>query len=119
MSGYLMMNSVLVLFGGYLVWISVQMKRSGIINSMLLPPEELKKIKDTKNFIRLIAPAVILFGLLLMLLGIAGVVMDEFFKNPYWKYIELVLFLLGFVLFSKKFKTVKEGFFNEKMYKKD
>ena len=47
----LVFNVVVALFGAYMIWSALQMKKSGKINSMVLAQEELKKVKDTKGFI--------------------------------------------------------------------
>ena len=47
----LVFNVVVALFGAYMIWSALQMKKSGRINSMVLAQEELKKVKDTKGFI--------------------------------------------------------------------
>ena len=44
----LVFNVVVALFGAYMIWSALQMKKSGKINSMVLAQEELKKVKDTK-----------------------------------------------------------------------
>ena len=46
----LVFNVVVALFGAYMIWSALQMKKSGKINSMVLAQEELKKVKDTKGF---------------------------------------------------------------------
>ena len=47
----LVFNVVVALFGAYMIWSALQMKKSGKINSMVLAQEELKKVKDTKGLI--------------------------------------------------------------------
>lgn len=44
----LVFNVVVALFGAYMIWSALQMKKSGKINSMVLAQEELK-VKDTKD----------------------------------------------------------------------
>ena len=50
----LVFNVVVALFGAYMIWSALQMKKSGKINSMVLAQEELKKVKDTKGFIEFV-----------------------------------------------------------------
>ena len=40
----LVFNVVVALFGAYMIWSALQMKKSGRINSMVLAQEELKKV---------------------------------------------------------------------------
>ena len=44
-------DAVILLFGIYMVVSSLQMKKSGRINAMVIAEEEMKKCKDTAGFI--------------------------------------------------------------------
>ena len=47
----LVFDAVILLFGIYMVISSLQMKKSGRINAMVIAEEEMKKCKDTAGFI--------------------------------------------------------------------
>ena len=47
-------DAVILLFGIYMVVSSLQMKKSGRINAMVIAEEEMKKCKDTAGFIAFI-----------------------------------------------------------------
>ena len=69
----LVFNVVVALFGAYMIWSALQMKKSGKINSMVLAQEELKKVKDTKGFIEFLYWREMLFGALVLIVGFLGV----------------------------------------------
>ena len=69
----LVFNVVVALFGAYMIWSALQMKKSGKINSMVLAQEELKKVKDTKGFIEFLYWREMLFGALVLIVGVLGV----------------------------------------------
>ena len=50
----LVFDAVILLFGIYMVISSLQMKKSGRINAMVIAEEEMKKCKDTAGFIAFI-----------------------------------------------------------------
>ena len=47
----LVFDAVILLFGIYMVISSLQMKKSGRINAMVIAEEEMKKCKDTAGFV--------------------------------------------------------------------
>ena len=65
----LVFDAVILLFGIYMVISSLQMKKSGRINAMVIAEEEMKKCKDTAGFIAFIYWREAVFG------GIVALVM--------------------------------------------
>ena len=58
----LVFDAVILLFGIYMVISSLQMKKSGRINAMVIAEEEMKKCKDTAGFIAFIYWREAVFG---------------------------------------------------------
>ena len=69
----LVFDAVVALFGAYMIGSALHMKKSGRINSMVLAQEELKKVKDTKGFIEFLYWREMLFGALVLIVGVLGV----------------------------------------------
>jgi len=106
----LVFDAVILLFGIYMVISSLQMKKSGRINAMVIAEEEMKKCKDTAG--------VILFfffregggwggGGLVGLIGIINELTNFLGKLTL---LELVIFLGSFLWFQNSLKTAREKF---------
>lgn len=115
MSTLLVFDVILVVFGLYLVIATIQMKKSGEINSILLAPEDHKKVKDKKGFIQSIFSASIIFGITVAVLGIIGVISDKVIEIPYYNIVQLVVFLIVLTFFSIRFNATKDKFILEKI----
>ena len=69
----LVFDAVILLFGIYMVISSLQMKKSGRINAMVIAEEEMKKCKDTAGFIAFIYWREAVFGGIVALVGLIGI----------------------------------------------
>ena len=96
----LVFNVVVALFGAYMIWSALQMKKSGKINSMVLAQEELKKVKDTKGFIEFLYWREMLFGALVLIVGVLGVL----------SILEVIIFLAAFIWFQNSLAKAREKF---------
>ena len=72
----LVFDAVILLFGIYMVISSLQMKKSGRINAMVIAEEEMKKCKDTAGFIAFIYWREALFGGIVAIVGLVGIIND-------------------------------------------
>ena len=79
----LVFDAVVALFGAYMIGSALHMKKSGRINSMVLAQEELKKVKDTKGFIEFLYWREMLFGALVLIVGVLGVLNETDWKSKY------------------------------------
>lgn len=102
----LIIDVLIIIIGFYLVIGTKKMGDSGEINSMLLAEEEIKKVKDSKGFIKFISPICYLFGGVSFLLGVVGIVAG-FVNIPYWSYVELAIFLIVLLIFSFKLQKAR------------
>ena len=58
----LMMDIVILLFGLYILYATIRMKKKGVIDKMLMAESEIKKIKDKDGFIQYMSPHLIVFS---------------------------------------------------------
>ena len=91
----LVFNVVVALFGAYMIWSALQMKKSGKINSMVLAQEELKKVKDTKGF---------------MIVGVLGVLNETVMPIGKASILEVIIFLAAFIWFQNSLAKAREKF---------
>lgn len=96
----LVFNVVVALFGAYMIWSALQMKKSGKINSMVLAQEELKKVKDTKGFIEFLYWREMLFGALVLIVGVLGVLNETVMPIGKASILEVIIFLAAFIWFQ-------------------
>ena len=103
----LVFDAVILLFGIYMVISSLQMKKSGRINAMVIAEEEMKKCKDTAAFIYW-REAV--FGGIVALVGLIGIINELTNFLGKLTLLELVIFLGSFLWFQNSLKTAREKF---------
>ena len=103
----LVFDAVILLFGIYMVISSLQMKKSGRINAMVIAEEEMKKCKDTAGFIAFIYWREAVFGGIVGLIGIINELTNFLGKLTL---LELVIFLGSFLWFQNSLKTAREKF---------
>lgn len=111
MNTFLIFDIILFFLGIYLVFLSGKMKKQGKISDWILAEEERKKCKKPKEFIAYLAPRAIIFGGLMAIVGILGLINDTgLFKIPYWSPVELIVFLVIFGVFWTQLRRAREKF---------
>jgi hypothetical protein len=103
-------DAVILLFGIYMVVSSLQMKKSGRINAMVIAEEEMKKCKDTAGFIAFIYWREALFGGIVAIVGLVGIINELTNFLGKLTLAELVIFLGSFLWFQNSLKTAREKF---------
>ena len=106
----LVFNVVVALFGAYMIWSALQMKKSGKINSMVLAQEELKKVKDTKGFIEFLYWREMLFGALVLIVGVLGVLNETVMPIGKASILEVIIFLAAFIWLQNSLAKAREKF---------
>ena len=106
----LVFNVVVALFGAYMIWSALQMKKSGKINSMVLAQEELKKVKDTKGFIEFLYWREMLFGALVLIVGVLGVLNETVMPIGKASILEVIIFLAAFIWVQNSLAKAREKF---------
>lgn len=96
------MDLLIVFCGIYLIYISVQMKRTGEISSALLGKGyDPKKAKDPKGYIDYMYPKSIVMGLAVMLSGGLNYLNDRYWDIPNLNLIVCAVFFVLIVIFTK------------------
>ena len=110
MNVMLIFDAVIILFGAYMMISAFRMKKSGKITSMVLAEEELKKVKDAKGFIDFLYWREMLFGFLVMVVGILGVLNETILPIGKAGILEALIFLAAFVWFQNSLAKAREKF---------
>lgn len=106
----LVFDAVVALFGAYMIGSALHMKKSGRINSMVLAQEELKKVKDTKGFIEFLYWREMLFGALVLIVGVLGVLNETVMPIGKASILEVIIFLASFIWFQNSLAKAREKF---------
>ena len=106
----LVFDAVVALFGAYMIGSALHMKKSGRINSMVLAQEELKKVKDTKGFIDFLYWREMLFGALVLIVGVLGVLNETVMPIGKASILEVIIFLADFIWFQNSLAKAREKF---------
>ena len=106
----LVFDAVVALFGAYMIGSALHMKKSGRINSMVLAQEELKKVKDTKGFIEFLYWREMLFGALVLIVGVLGVLNETVMPIGKASILEVIIFLAAFISFQNSLAKSREKF---------
>ena len=104
----LVFDAVVALFGAYMIGSALHM--SGRINSMVLAQEELKKVKDTKGFIEFLYWREMLFGALVLIVGVLGVLNETVMPIGKASILEVIIFLAAFIWFQNSLAKAREKF---------
>lgn len=96
------MDILIVFCGIYLIYTSVQMKRTGEISSAIVGKGyDPKKAKDPKGYIDYMYPKTIIMGVAVILSGGLNYLNDRYWEIPNFNLIVCAVFLLLIILFSK------------------
>ena len=104
---------VIIGFGIYMIVAGVKMKKTGEISSMVLAEEELKKCKDKDGFINYIYWKEAIFGAVMAVTGILGLVNELVKSLGKFNYVEVVLFLAVFLWFWRELGAAREKYLSK------
>lgn len=102
---------LIVVFGVYMVIAAFKMKKSGVINTVLITPEESAKCSDREGFIGDMYWREAFFGALMALLGAVGFVNDRIVSLGGWNIVEMIVFLAVFLWFQWSLNRARKQFF--------
>ena len=102
----LVFDAVVALFGAYMIGSALHMKKSGRV----LAQEELKKVKDTKGFIEFLYWREMLFGALVLIVGVLGVLNETVMPIGKASILEVIIFLAAFIWFQNSLAKAREKF---------
>ena len=77
---------------------------------MVLAQEELKKVKDTKGFIEFLYWREMLFGALVLIVGVLGVLNETVMPIGKASILEVIIFLVVFIWFQNSLAKAREKF---------
>lgn len=96
------MDILIILSGAYLVYSSVQMKRTGEISSLIVGKGfDLKKAKDLKGYIDYMYLKSIIMGVVVMAGGGVNYLNDNYWNIPNFNLIVCGVFLAVIVIYGK------------------
>ena len=106
----LLFNIVMVVLGAYLLYATRKMKTSGVIPTLFMAPEELRKLKDKQGFIAMVYRPQMVLAVVFILLGLLDVFFEYVVPFAYYGYVELVVFLVTFAWYGKAFHDAREKY---------
>ena len=110
MKAMLIMNIIVLVFGAYMLYMSVSMKKTGRIPSMILAPEELKKCKDEKSFTAFLSPKLLVVSLVFMAVGAISLLEELLIHTGWISYVAMLVFLAAFFLFTRALQDARAKF---------
>ncbi len=106
----LLFDIVILIFGVYMVVSALRMKRTGAISQTVITPEEIAKCKDKRGFIEFMYWKEALFGGLITLVGVLGIVNDLVVSLGAFNIIEMLVFLAAFLWFQNELRRAREKY---------
>lgn len=103
-------DAVITIFGLYMIGAAVKMKKTGEISSAVITAEEIRKCKDKKGFIAFIYWKEAVFGALIVLVGILGIINDQVVSLGAFNIVEMLVFLAAFLWFQSQLRKARERF---------
>ncbi len=102
---------IILLFGIYTVYSALQMKKSGVINSVVITSEEIVKCRDAAGFIECIYRKEVIFGAIVAFSGLLGIVNDRILSFSVLDVAQMVIFLAAFFWFQYYLRRARGEFF--------
>lgn len=106
----LIFDIILVVFGLYMVGAALQMKKQGRISSVILTPEEIAKCKNPTGFITYMYGRETVFGGVIAVMGMIGLLNDLILELSFYNVIEMLLFLGVFLWFQGELRKARVKF---------
>lgn len=106
----LIFDIILVVFGLYMVGAALLMRKKGRISSVMLTPEEITKCKNSDGFIAYMYGREIIFGGIVAVMGVLGLLNDLVLELSFYNVIEMLLFLGVFLWFQGELSKARANF---------
>lgn len=106
----LLFDIFLILFGGYLIHLTVKMKRTGEPGALILEPEEEHRCKDKQGMAYSIAGKMRILGVVTVVCGGIGTVNLIFFHIQWLNTAGMVIFLIVCLWFALRLHKVRDEF---------
>lgn len=116
MGGTFSFMDILIIFSGaYLVYSSVQMKRTGEISSLIVGKGyDLKKAKDPKGYIEYMYVKSIVMGIIVMIGGGMNYLNDSYWNIPNFSLITCGVFLAAIIVYGKIIMAAQKKYLTPK-----
>ena len=111
MNVMLIFDVVIIALGVYMILQALGMKKKGEISSAIVTPEEIMKCKDKNGFVQYIYGKEVVFGIVIILAGILGIVNEQIFSLGVLNYVSGGMFLVFFFWFQRSLRIAREKFF--------
>lgn len=103
-------NVIIVIFGIYMVIAALKMKKSGEISSAVITREEIAACRDKRGFIDFMYWREAVFGGIVFLMGVLGLINDLVVSLGKFSLIQMVLFLGAFFWFQYQLRAARKKF---------
>lgn len=110
MNTMLIMDIVITIFGIYLIYVALQMKKTKKVNSFIVAEEVLKKCKKQSDFAEYLYPKMLIFASVLTITGGIRIVDDVIYDIGYVAYAVAAIALIAFLLFFKQLTDGKNKY---------
>lgn len=112
MSAKIIIDFILTAVGAYMIFIGINMKKTGQISSLLVSENELPHCKDQNAYILYIYRKIAVFGLVSLLAGFFYLVNDMVYQLETWLQVLGGIIFLGFFLwFIRSMQIARAKFF--------
>lgn len=109
------MDILIVFCGAYLIYISVQMKRTGEINSSIVGKRiDMKKAKDPQGYIDYMYLKTIIMGIIVMASGALNYLNDNYWDIPNFGVIASGVFFVVIIIYGKILVDAQKKFLEPK-----
>jgi len=105
-----MFDLLIAAYGAFLIYSARKMKITGEPSSAILPRYELMRCMDKKGFIDAVYNKTMLFGIIILVYGIAEIVNEKFISNSYIDLIGMIVFVVSFIWFVASLRQIRSRF---------
>lgn len=101
---------IILVFGAYMILSALKMKKSGKISSTVITSEEIAGCKDKEGFIAFMYWKEALFGGVIVLVGLLGLINDLVVSLGNFNILEMLIFLGAFLWFQLQLRKAREKY---------
>ncbi len=110
MNVMLLFDIIIVIFGAYMVGAALKMKKTGVISAVVITQEEIARCRDNAGFIAFMYWKEAVFGVIVALVGVLGVINDLLLSLGIFNVVEMLIFLAAFLWFQNELRRAREKY---------
>lgn len=110
MNSMVIIDVIIIIIGVYMIYTSIQMKRTNKINNIIVDEQIMRNCKDEKGFVAYLFPRMLSFSIILVAVGIVRLLADTIINIGYFAYAVVAVALISFLLFFKQLSDGKNKF---------